>query len=90
MLPGPRNHPSLFQACSRHLPPAPSSQDRMALDSSHTSTSSLWGSLGALVPAHRVHSMTRHHFCLGYCNGSPSLPVSVPAHLILFLAQQLE
>lgn len=22
------------------------------------------GSLGALVPAHRIHSMTRHHFCL--------------------------
>ena len=47
VLPGPRNHPSLCRARSRHLPPAPSSQvlrpqARTALDSSHTSTSSLW------------------------------------------------
>ena len=45
---------------------------------------------GVSGPVHRVHSMTRHHFCLGYRNGSPGLPASVPAHLILLLAQQLE
>lgn len=104
VLPGPRNHPSLCRARSWHLGPAPSSQvprlqARMALDSSVTHPHPVCGgSLGALpskhipalVPAHHVHSVTRHHFCLGACNGSPGLRASVPAHLILSLAQRLE
>lgn len=104
VLPGPRNHPSLCRARSWHLGPAPSSQvprlqARMALDSSVTHALPVCGgSLGALPsehipalgPAHHVHSMTRHHFCLGDCNGSPGLPAPVPAHFILSLAQRLE
>ena len=92
VLLGPRRHPSLCRARSWNPAPAPSSQvprlqASMALDSSVTHPHLVCGgSLGALpskhipalVPAHRDHSVTRHHLCLGDCNGSPaSLPLSL-------------
>lgn len=74
MLPGPRNHPSLCRARSRHLAPAPSSrvaqvpgQDGPGL-LSHTHIRSVegpWGLWSLLTPS--IISAC-------YCNGSPGLP----------------